>query len=112
MIDGEPMETGAPSNTVVGIFPRAVLSLFVGAWGVAMMVLGLLAACDWPDRLGSAGASMRAVGSVLASAGVFVSAVLAARLFPGARRWVVVSAEVLPWCAAGALVLVWLGGSR
>jgi hypothetical protein len=94
---------------------RAVPLAIAAAWGVGMTCAGLLAAFEWPGRMGDgavSGWSLVYLGLILIAGGVFVCALVCGRLFPQARRGLVLGAEVLPWVLGLAAAVVWFGGSR
>lgn len=94
---------------------RALPLAIAAAWGVGMTCAGLLAAFEWPGRMGESavsGWSLVYLGLILIAGGVFVCALVCGRLFPQARRGLVLGAEVLPWVLGLAAAVVWFGGSR
>jgi hypothetical protein len=82
--------------------------LFVGVtalWGVLAVVMGLLAALDWPAGAGLSRRLGLACGAALVGAGLYVGAVVSSQLFTGAHRSVTGVLELAPWLGVTAVLI-------
>lgn len=85
---------------------RGVLVGCLGLWAYVMVVVGLLAALEWPSRFEPLGRLCLVFGAGLVALGEFLLAMLASRLFPRANPIMTGIGELVPWAA---LVLVLAG---
>lgn len=86
---------------------RAALVGCATVWAFVMVVVGLLAIIDWPDRFAAPGRLFYiSVGAILLAAGEFIFAVTAARMFPQASTRLTAAMELLPAAMLVVLILV------